>query len=153
MQFSHTTPWDFYNGDQSFKSPSELHVLEYGHLREIAMGGPLIGSSFLISDEKVNYFIAKYCGGPPLWEKDGKRFAIPIWIKHWFKGWMQRLAVVDIESKKVYLLKRIFDVLHIKAFHQLIIEGVDSPIYYPKMFVIDISKEKICKTWKLERCP
>ncbi len=139
-------PWNFDNNDKSLKSSTGDLRIEYHDLNEIAMGAPLGGKCFLITDLENKTLISDWCAGPACWNADYTMIAIPIWEKTLFRGTIQKLIVVDLISGKIIKYKKTFQVLDIRKFENGIISGYDSPIHKPNLIEFDITKEKIDTT-------
>jgi hypothetical protein len=133
------TPWDFNVGAQQFVAPDHGQSLRYqfDRLSEIGMGGPLRGPCFWIRPDGKEVLIHENCGGPPVWQQQGKYVAIPIWKFSRLKSWTARIGVLVLASKQLVLFKESFQVLHLKQFEGCLITGVDSPILLPKTLRVD----------------
>ena len=134
--------WDFGNSDRQMKSTLGDYRVEYGTLLEIAMGAPLGGQAYLVSDEKKT-LIDKWCSGPPIWDSTGKKVAIPKWTRTFWKGTLQELIVIDLSAGEKIIFKRKFDVLDLRRFEKNKIYGYNSPKHKPKTIEFDIKEEKI----------
>ncbi|MCO6357722.1 hypothetical protein [Roseivirga pacifica] len=134
--------WDFGNSDKQMKSTIGDYRVEYGELLEIAMGTPLGGQAYLVSDDK-NLLIDNWCSGPPIWDSEGKKVAIPKWTRTLWRGTLQQLIVIDLSTGKKTTFKRKFNVLDLRSFEQNKIYGYDSPRHKPKMIEFDVDQEKI----------
>ncbi len=122
-------PWDFAD---EYISPDGHAKLRYGLVGEIAMGAPLAGSCFLIM-EGTKYKLPGIYGGPVVWSSDSEIASLPYWTEHRF----QKMAIVDLTTKKVRISEKIFSVLSLSALHHDVVYGVDST----KQIAFDINKE------------
>lgn len=140
---TYPNPWDFHNSDKSLKSSDGRLKIEYYDLNEIAMGAPLGGKCFLITDSNNKILIGDWCAGPACWNSNDTMIAIPIWERTLLKGTIQKLIVVDLVAGGIIKYKRDFRVLDIRGFENGIIYGYDSPNHKPDIIEFNISKEKI----------
>ena len=134
--------WDFGNSDKQLKSTVGDYRIEYGDLLEIAMGAPLGGQVYLVTNDK-NLLIDNWCSGPPIWDSAGKKVAIPKWTRTLWKGTLQQLIVIDLSTGEKITFKRKFDVLDLRSFDKNRVYGYDSPKQKPKTIEFDVDKEKI----------
>lgn len=134
--------WDFGNSDKQMKSTIGDYRVEYGELLEIAMGAPLGGQAYLVKDDK-NLLIDNWCSGPPIWDSEGKKVAVPKWTRTFWKGTLQQLIVIDLSTGKKTTFKRKFNVLDLRSFEQNKIYGYDSPRHKPRVIEFDVDQEKI----------
>ena len=139
------TPWDFTVGSPQFTAPGHNQCLhyQYASLSEIGMGGPLRGPCFWGEPDSEEVLVHENCGGPPVWQKQGDYFAIPIWKSSWLYGWTARLGIVALSSRKLILFRKSFRVLQLEDFGGYLVTGIDSPIYYPKALRFDMSMAAI----------
>jgi hypothetical protein len=135
--------WDFGNSDKKLTSTFKDFKIEYGILTEIAMGAPLGGQCFLVTEKGDKFCLNKWCGGPPIWDKSGKQVAIPIWKRTFLKGTIQKIIVLNIETGELIKFKKQFNVLDLRTFDNGIISGYDNPKYKPKMIQFDLRIERI----------
>ena len=141
-------PWNFHNTDKRLLSPDGQHKLVYYDLNEIAMGAPLGGPCFLEGDSK-KIKINDWCGGPPVWNHEGRSFAIPIWTRTFLEGTIQKIGIVDLENLELKIFGKTFRVLDLQSFEKNRVQGYDSPIYNTETVSFDIEKEQIEKIIKL----
>ena len=134
--------WDFGNSDKLMKSTFGDYRVEYRDLREIAMGAPLGGQAYLVTYHN-DLLIDNWCSGPPIWDFEGKKVAIPKWTRTLWKGTLQQLIVIDLSSGEKTTFKRKFDILDLRSFDKNKIYGYDSPKHKPKTIVFDVDQEKI----------
>ena len=134
--------WDFGNNDKQMKSTIGHFKIEYENLMEIAMGGPLGGHAYLTTDSGKT-LLNEWCSGPPIWDTEGKKVAIPKWTRTLFRGTIQQLIIIDLITHEKTTFKRKFHVLDLRSFDKNKIYGYDSPKYKPKTVELDIEKEKI----------
>jgi hypothetical protein len=76
MRSFSSDPWDFSNHDENLSLNNKGKRIEYGDLKEVGMSAPLGGPGFLV-DTTGRHQIHDWCGGPPIWEVEGDRIAIP----------------------------------------------------------------------------
>jgi len=138
----HPNAWHFGNSDKQMKSASGDSRIEYGDLMEIAMGAPLGGQAFLISGQK-RILIDNWCSGPPIWDSEGKKVAIPKWTRTFWKRTLQQLIVIDLSNGVKITFQRKFNILDLRSFEKNIVYGFDSPLHMPRTIAFDINKEKI----------
>lgn len=136
-------PWNFHNTDHRLISPNKLYKLVYYSLSEIAMGAPLGGSCFLEDNAFTKIKIHDWCGGPPVWDTEGQRFAVPIWTRSLLKGTVQQIGIVDVAVMELVIFAKTFRVLDLHSFDNNIISGLDSPIYRTESVFFDVKQEKI----------
>ena len=134
--------WDFGNSDKQMKSTAGNFRIEYVDLLEIAMGAPLGGQAYLVTNDKKR-LIDNWCSGPPIWNTEGKKVAIPKWTRTFWKGTLQKLIVIDLLTGEMTTFKRKFHLLDLRSFDKTVIFGYDSPKHKPKTVEFDIEKEKI----------
>lgn len=145
----HPNAWDFGNYNKQLRSDKQKYKVEYGELYEIAMGAPLGGQCFLLTENGEKYLIDKWCAGPPIWDYEGMKIAIPKWTKSFWSGTKQQIAILDTKIGVLTIYKRKFDVLDLRSFDKNEIYGYDSPIHKPKVVKFDLTKENIEKTLKV----
>lgn len=139
------TPWDV---GTELTSPNHSQKLTYQEFGEVAMGGPISGTYFLIENDK-SLKITESCGGPAVWEKDGWFVAIPIWKHSSSLGLHQQIAVLNTRTKDLTIFQKAFKVIQLESFERNLVTGVDSPIYKPKLIHLDIYKEVVSKIIRL----
>ena len=142
---SYPNPWDFANTNTEMHSFDNKFKIEFGELNEIAMGAPLGGKCYLITDN-IKILLNNFSAGPVIWENNSYRIAIPIWKKTAFKGTVQQIMIVDLYKSAVTLYKQTFNVLDLRSFNGDFIFGYDSPIHKKKILNLDITKLNIDKT-------
>lgn len=133
-------PWSF---DHEFISPDNVHRLFYYGVQEVSEGAPLGGICEWINAEGSNKRIGRLCAGPPLWHKEGKFVAIPVWTDSILSGKRQRIALLNTENSTLTVFRRVYHVCHLHLFEDKILSGIDSPLYKPKRIEIDIRKEEV----------
>ncbi len=141
--------WNFYNGNEQLISHDKKNKLEYDNLIEFGMSSPLSGTCYWVNNDGKKALINNRCAGPPIWNTAGTRAAIPIWTYKFFKGTVQRLFVLDTESRELTGFKKIFKVLDLRTFEGDQICGYDSPMLNPKSFCIDLKNEEALKTRRI----
>ncbi|WP_373033753.1 hypothetical protein [Sulfurovum sp.] len=99
---------------------------------EIAMGAPTCGVLRVSNGIEV-----EECNPSFVWSDDSQYIAIP----HWTPNRKQKIMVIDVAKKKVYLASGVYRVLELYEFINGIIRGIDSPIYEPCK--INISVEDV----------
>lgn len=143
MIYHQSNPWDFTNNDNQLLSTHKNEKIEYHDLMELNQGSPLAGKCYWINENSEKILIDKFCGGPPIWNIDGKRVAIPIWKRKLFRGLIQQISVLDTSSRLLTIYDKRFDVLELKSFEKNKIHGIDSPIYKPRAVIFDLDTETI----------
>jgi hypothetical protein len=114
------SPW---NGDVEVSSPNGEFVAKVVSTHEIAMGAPVSGMLFVNGKA-----ISKRCSSSIVWSNDSRFIAFPEWT--WSNN--QKLKILNVQSGKIKKLFKAYRVLELEGFNDLIISGVDSPIYKPK---------------------
>jgi hypothetical protein len=102
------------------------------------MGGPLSGKAFWVDKDNKTLLLNDKCGGPPIWDKQGLRCAIPVWTKSILSGATQQIAILDTISKLFTIYKTTYHVLDLRNFDNNFISGYDSPIHNPRQFNFDL---------------
>nr|WP_314498775.1 hypothetical protein [uncultured Chryseobacterium sp.] len=136
-------PWNFCNTEKSMISPNGLYKAVYYNLNEIAMGAPLGGPCCVETSGGVKIKLHDWCGGPPVWEKNGLLLTIPVWTRNALQGTFQQIAVMDMITEKLTVFKRTFRVLDLQSFEESIIKGCDSPVYHPQTVHFNTELEPI----------
>jgi hypothetical protein len=147
---TYSNPWDFHNTDKKLVSYSGDFNLEYYNLNEIVMGAPLGGECFVVNKEKRKYKIGDWIAGPPVWETNSNRVAIPTWTRTLLNGTMQKIVLADLDKMTLTTFSEIFNVLDLRSFDTNLIHGYDSPIYKKKTVAFDIIKAKVEKVIELK---
>jgi len=135
-------PWNFHNTDRQLVSADGSCKIVYYDLSEIAMGAPLGGTCFLETTPNEKVKIHDWCGGPPIWEADGRYVALPIWTRYSELGTVQHLGVLDTHKLKLTIYEAIFRVLDLRFFERNTVYGFDSPLHNSKMLAFDVESEK-----------
>lgn len=145
MSNEYPNPWNFSNIDKNLLSLNGKYKIEFGELYEIAMGAPICGECYLISDTK-KLKLYDWCGGPVIWNETNEKIALPIWTKQR----NQKIAIVDLVHLTITTFKKEFRVLHFNKFLENKLFGIDSPIYKAVTLNFDINKEEIETIKQLE---
>ncbi|PSR55246.1 hypothetical protein AHMF7605_17905 [Adhaeribacter arboris] len=143
------SPWGFGNNDKQMFSPDKQNRIEYFDLIEFVMGSPLAGECYWVDRNSKMYLINKLCAGPPIWNTEGNKVALPVWKRTLLKGTIQKLTIVDIIKNELTLYKKIFRVLDLKTFDKNLVTGIDSPIHNPIAFQFDLNQEEVEKTKRI----
>ena len=142
-------PWNVspLSNATSFKGDFKI---EYENLSEWRMNAPLGGKAFLIEVQSgKRYSVFNLAGYPPVWQAEGNKAALPLWIvirgKDEDEGdtIFQRLGVVDADAKTLTIYSKKFRVLHLASFEGDIVGGVDSPIHETTPVNFDIRSEGV----------
>lgn len=141
--------WSFENTDKQLTSPDQELKIEYGELIEIAMGAPLAGQCFLLNKKGEKILIDEWCGGPPIWDTDGKKIAAPKWTHTLLRGVFQQLLILDAQTGELTLYKKKFNVLNLRTFDKNKIYGYDFPIHKTRTVKFDLETEKIKERRKI----
>jgi len=149
MQNAPLTPWNFSNNGSCFYSPDALQRLDYEDLREMNQGGPLHGSCFWVTADNQRCQLPGTYGGPPIWNTTGNRVALPLWSQALLWGADQHLATLDTHLSKLVIFKQRFHVLHLQAFEDLFITGIDSPAYNPSSLLFNLETAAIKHVFEL----
>ena len=139
-------PWDFDNSHAQLVSVDGKNKIQYGELSEIGMGAPLGGSCFWVDAEGSEHWVDDWCAGPPIWNSDGTKAAIPAWSRKFFGRSIQQVMVLGIVKKEVLRYEPEFRLLDLRSFDGHHIYGYDSPVYKTKTLDFDLSKEKVIAT-------
>lgn len=145
MNNIYPNPWNFSNSDKNLTSPNKKYRIEYTELYEIAMGAPIGGECFLISND-IKIKLSDFCGGPIIWNQESSKIALPIWTKNRD----QKIGIYDIESKTMTVYKRKFRVLQLDRFIDNKLIGIDSPIFQTEKIEINTKTEIIESISKLK---
>jgi hypothetical protein len=137
--------WDFPNENSNGQENENKATLKYSNLDEVGMGAPLSGKCKIILNDNKEILIPKSCGGPAIWNHNGKKVAIPIWDRSFFSGTFQRIGIVDLKNQTLTKYKKKFRVLDLRSFSGNNIIGFDSPIYRMKKLEFDYINEPVEK--------
>lgn len=137
------TPWNFDNTEKSVTSYNGLYRTVYYNLNEIAMGAPLGGTCCVETSEGIKIKLHDWCGGPPVWEKNGLLLALPVWRRNILQGTFQQIAVMNMITEKPTVFRKTFRVLDLKSFEGSIIKGCDSPLYHPEVVYFNTDLESV----------
>ncbi|TRW22852.1 hypothetical protein FMM05_16495 [Flavobacterium zepuense] len=149
MMKNFSDPWNFHNSDKGLISPNGLYKVIYHNLNEIAMGAPLGGKCFLEIGENQKFKINDWCAGPPVWDVSGHYLAIPVWMKVAFRGTIQKMGVLDLNTLELTIFSKTFKVLDLHSFDGKIIKAINSPVFKPADVIFNIENEKKEKMVKL----
>ncbi|ARS35671.1 hypothetical protein [Pontibacter actiniarum] len=147
---SYPNPWDFHNTDKKLTAYTGEFKVEYYNLNEIAMGAPIGGECYIVNKENGKYKIGDCIAGPPVWETNTNRVAVPTWTRTLLKGTMQKIILTDLDKMTLTTFSEIFDVLDLSSFDKNLIHGYDSPIYKKRIVAFDIKKAKVEKVTELK---
>lgn len=146
-------PWKISDDESFLKSPDGTSTIRYEQLAEWRMNAPLGGECYVDVKLNVNdvksYKVFDLAGYPAVWQTDGKKFAVPLWIiiknedEEQSQTVFQRLGVVDVEKLTLTTYQRKFEVLNIESFVSGTVTAIDSPIHLPKNIEFDIEKEEV----------
>lgn len=88
--------------------------------------------------------------GPPVWETNINRVAVPKWTRTLLRGTMQKITLADLDKMTLTTFSDIFDVLDLISFDKNLIHGYGSPIYKKRTVAFDIEKAKVEKVTELK---
>lgn len=142
MSNTKVDPWNF---ESDYPSPDNSHTIVYSDLEEMAIGAPLNGQCFLEFPNGRSIKLGGWCGGPPVWEPNGSRVALPLWKRKIFVGTVQQLAIIDVDALEMKIYNKTFNVLDVQSFTENIIKGCNTPLNKCEPVNLDLSKEKVCK--------
>ena len=123
--------WSFGSTHSSFDG---FVTIFYFELHEFGSGSPLAGN-IRIDVGEHSYTPEEEFGGPPVFDKDGRHFAIPVWTSNH----NQQLIVVDCLNRRMLYLPRQFRVLELDDFRDSTISGIDSPVHKPFPFTCQLA--------------
>lgn len=133
-------PWDLVSQSAPLVSPNGHSQLIFEDLGEIAMGSPLVGKLFLVDDGK-RFFISERAGCPAAWSPDSRTAVFPVWTENSFvRGTMQRLALVDLRTRRIVYSKKRFNILEIQYFDGERVKGLDSPLIRARRLDVLVNK-------------
>jgi len=142
MNNTKADPWNF---EAAYPSPDHTHTITYNDLEEMAIGAPLNGQCFLHFPNGKSIKLGGWCGGPPVWEPDGNKVALPLWKRKIFVGTVQQLAIIDVAKLEMKIYNKVFNVLDVQSFVSNMIKGCNTPLNKCEPVTFDICKEKVCK--------
>ena len=122
------SPW---SGDVEVSSPNGESLAQVLNTHEIAMGAPAAGRLFVNGKA-----ISKRCSTSIIWSDDSRYIAFPEWT--WSNN--QKLKILNVQSGKIKKLFKSYSVLELSGFNNLVISGVDSPIYKPKNLNVELKE-------------
>ena len=117
------------------QSPDGKFTAIYPEGWEIAMGAPTSGLLWLCSKNK-KYKISNNAGASFIWSSDSRYLA----YSEWTKEKMQIIRVIRISDKNDRCVKNEMSVIQFESFENNKIVGIDSPIYQPRRFTIDVNE-------------
>ncbi|QMU28685.1 hypothetical protein [Adhaeribacter radiodurans] len=150
IESSYTKPWIFENGGEQMFSPDRQYRMEYGTLIEIVQGSPLAGKCYLVDNSCGKHLINDLCGGPPIWNAEGNKVAIPVWKRTLLIGTIQKILIIDIDNQECILFKKKFREIDFKSFNKNIIYGIDSPVHKIDEIHFDLNKEEVQERNKIK---
>jgi hypothetical protein len=115
------SPWSY---SAFLVSPDGKFTAKFEYGSEVCQGGPTYGVVTL-----SNGMTFDGCNASFVWSTDSKYLAVPQWT-HYRE---QRLLVINVEDQTFELLPEIFQVLELHSFQEGVVEGIDSPVYKPKL--------------------
>ncbi|MCE7995653.1 MAG: hypothetical protein HEP71_26985 [Roseivirga sp.] len=151
MTNHYPNPWNFNNSDLQLTASNGRDKLVYSKLGEIAMGAPLGGHCHWTNEAGQNVNLGTWCGGPALWNFEGTMAVIPLWVRTFGEGTLQRLAVLNIETLGLTTYEQFFDVLDLRSFSNNRVYGYDSPIHKTKTVDFDLLTAKIESKRKVQQ--
>lgn len=124
------TPWD---NEVEIKSPDRLKTLQYKGF-EVRMGAPTMGQLCLIIDDK-NVIISDRTAASFIWSENSEYIA----YSEWTKEFKQIIRIYNINKKIYTTIHHEMRVIQFHSFNNMIIEGIDSPIYNTTKFKINVN--------------
>lgn len=97
---------EFFTEKTSLISPDKKYRFVFENFTELIKEGNIAADCYLIVNEKKQLFIHKRCTSAPLWNKEGTKAMIPIWV-HGYK-WTQKLLIVDFNQSIITKYKMEF---------------------------------------------
>jgi hypothetical protein len=122
---------DFNINDVSWKSPDGNKRLIYTDIYNVENSALLAGKCYLEYEENKIY-LGETFSGPPIWSDDSVYIAIPRWVTSFQPGYLQKLFVINVMTRKIWQSIEEFRVLNLTSFNSKVIFGTDSPNYRPK---------------------
>ncbi len=131
FKLSGTSPW----ADQvELLSPDKKYKAIFADGIEIGMGAPTMGTLMLYSENKK--VLSVDCTGASfLWSDDSQFFA----YTKWTKTNQQIINILKIDDMIARTIEQEMSVVKFESFKNKILKGIDSPIYFPKHFSIDVN--------------
>ena len=120
--------WSYEN---TFISPNGIWTASVVNANEIAMGAPTSGTLKLSTG-----FVFENCNPSFVWSDDSRFVAVPVWQSNR----SQKLAIIKVENSKFIYYKKSFRVLELSSFIGGVVSGIDSPIYKPEKFELNLSE-------------
>lgn len=120
-------------------SPNGRFTAAYDDATEIAMGAPTSGV-ITVTEKQTGSCIAELrsTNGSFVWASDSSALAFP----RWTRSKMQQLVVLRLSDGTTEPLTGEYRVLELGAFHENVIEGIDSPIHLPAVVRVDLKTTK-----------
>jgi hypothetical protein len=137
--------FDFNN--VSWKSPDGNFRLIYTDLYHNEDSSLLAGKCYLES-VGIKSYLGETFSGPPVWSDDSMYIAIPRWITSFQPGYLQKLYIMNVLTRKIWQSMEEFRVLNLISFNGQVIYGTDSPNYRPKQIEISIG-DKLFESFKV----
>ncbi|PJJ52871.1 hypothetical protein CLV45_3528 [Hymenobacter chitinivorans DSM 11115] len=121
----------------------------YGPLHEFGQGSPVWAPGYWVSAGQPVLLLHKRCGGPPVWEPSGQRVAFPIWERNWLGSILARIGILDTVAAELRVLAPRFRVLQLEQFDGQFVKGIDSPVFGPRAFTVDVTTARRKRTVSL----
>ena len=126
------SPWDDH-AEQI--SPNEKIKAEYMNGCEVAMGAPTLGELWLIYNNSKKEKISDNAGASFIWSDNSNYLA----YSEWTKDKNQFVRIIKIDGMIDKYINKEMSVIQFESFENNILKGIDSPIYHPHSFSIDVN--------------
>lgn len=127
------SPW---TEDAELQSPNGEYIGKFCDGWEIAMGAPSQGELWLKTKNKKDYKISNCAAASFIWSDDSEYIA----YSEWTKQKKQIIRIIKIKEIIDKFIEAEFSVIQFTSFENGLIKGVDSPIYLPRKFIINIAE-------------
>lgn len=97
---------EFFTEKTSLISPDKKYRFAFRNFEELLKEGNTVADCYLNINEKKQIFIHKRCSSAPLWNSEGTKALIPVWVNGY--KWKQRFLIVDFTQSKIIKYKMEF---------------------------------------------
>ncbi|WP_157807616.1 hypothetical protein [Hymenobacter chitinivorans] len=75
--------------------------------------------------------------------------AFPIWERNWLGSILARIGILDTVAAELRVLAPRFRVLQLEQFDGQFVKGIDSPVFGPRAFTVDVTTARRKRTVSL----
>jgi len=125
-------PWSFSEvhdddlcEDSYWPSPNKDYTLMYSSVKQIFTRYSLTESCHL-KNESEEVLLHINAGGPPVWSKDDRFFAIPIWLYN-DEDYVQRIGIGSVENMSFQISTEYFKMMRLSSVDEKIIKISELP--------------------------